>query len=78
MQEEFEAIRDFHKKYPGKLYICPRCGHSTPNPIICTSCELQSNSFLYKDKIYTYTIKETGETAQIFKPIEMEKTCNKQ
>lgn len=72
-QEEFETQRDFRNKFPSKLYICSRCSSLTTDPIICTSCENQSNNFLYEDNAYKYTIKETGTTVQIFRPIELEK-----
>ncbi len=71
-QEEFETVREFKQRFPSKLYVCSRCGNLTTDPFICTSCSNQSNGFLYTDT-YIYTIKETGETAQIFRPIELEK-----
>lgn len=71
--EEFETQRDFNMKFPSKLYICSRCSMITLNPYNCTNCNNQSNGFLFTENTYKYTIKETGETEQIFKPIELEK-----
>ena len=72
-REEFETIRDFNKKFPSKFYICSRCSNTSTNPYQCTHCGNQSNSFFFSEKTYTYTIKETGKTEQIFRPIELEK-----
>ena len=71
--EEFETQRDFNKKFPSKLYVCSRCSMTTPNPHTCTNCNNQINNLLFSENNYQYTIKETGETEQIFKPIELEK-----
>jgi hypothetical protein len=72
-REEFETVREFNKKFPSKFYICSRCENITTNPYQCTNCDNQSNNFIFQDRTYQYTIKETGKTEQIFKPIELEK-----
>jgi len=71
--EEFETTREFNKKFPSKLYICSKCQNLTDNPHQCTNCDNQSNSFLFEENAYKFTIKETGLSDQIFKPIELEK-----
>lgn len=74
MTEEFETVRDYNRTFPSKLYVCPNCGRTTPNPYRCINCNIQSNGLFIES--YQYTIKETGETNTIFKPIELEKGCN--
>ena len=75
--EIFETKREFNKKFPSKLYICPMCKCTTPNPNQCTNCGNQSTNFIFSDKTYSYEIREIGLTAKIFKPIELEKGRNK-
>ena len=67
--DEFANEREFNRKFPSKLYICTSCGKTTPNPYCCTNCNMQSNGLF--NESYKYTIKETGEIEQIFKPIEL-------
>ena len=68
--EVFETERDFNKKFPGKLYVCPHCGSSTTNPYTCTECRYQITGFLHPDKVYAYKIG-SGEVTKIFKPVEI-------
>lgn len=74
--EEFATVRDFNKRFPSKLYICPRCKSLITDPYICIQCDNQNNNFLYTDNTYSYSIKETGKTERIFKPLELEKGKN--
>lgn len=69
--QEFVTIRDFNKKFPGKIFICSRCQGMTQNPHQCTRCGNQSTNFLFANNTYSYTIKEYGITETIFKPIEV-------
>lgn len=71
--EEFETIRDFNRKFPSKLYICPSCRKMTPNPYKCINCGMQATNLLFANETYTYKILETNTVQQIFKPIELEK-----
>lgn len=74
--EEFATVRDFNKRFPSKIYICSRCNSLITDPYICIQCDNQNNNFLYIEKTYSYSIKETGKTERIFKPIELEKGKN--
>jgi hypothetical protein len=67
----FKTVREFRLKFPSKLYVCPRCNKLTTDPILCTICENQSNNFMFQEQTYTYTILETQQTQQIFKPLEL-------
>ena len=71
--EEFVTVREFNKKFPSKLYICSRCKSLVTDPYHCINCNNQSNNFLFTDNTYSYSIQETGISAIIFKPIELEK-----
>lgn len=72
----FSDEREFRRKFPSRLYICPCCGNLTTTPYRCINCGNQNNNFLFADKTYTYKIQETGITETIFKPIELERSAN--
>lgn len=73
VEEEFATLREFNKKFPSKLYICSRCKSLVTDPYHCINCNNQSNSFLFTQNTYSYSIQETGIKEVIFKPIELEK-----
>lgn len=70
MYEEFETQREFNITFPSKFYICSRCNSLTDNPYQCPACQNQANNIFLQDKTFFYKIKETGNTSQIFIPIE--------
>ena len=69
----FSNKREFDKKFPSKIYICPRCKSLTINPYLCANCGNQSTNFLYIEKNYRYFLKENSKENVIFSPIELEK-----
>lgn len=71
--ETFETLREFNKKFPSKMYICPMCKGISLHPTQCTRCDNQSNNFIFSENTYKYSIKETGSTEQIFRPVELAK-----
>lgn len=73
IEETFNTVREFKRKFPSKYYICSSCGTLTDNPYQCRICENQSTNFILTENLYRYTILETGQTEQIFKPVELEK-----
>ncbi len=70
-REEFETTREFNKKFPSKIYICPSCNSLSTNPYLCTNCSNQSTNFLYIEKNYKYFLKENNTENIIFRPIEL-------
>lgn len=70
--ETFETIRDFYRKFPKKFYICSNCGYLNESAYTCQKCGWRADGlFKTMDKGYKYTIKSTGITEEIFKPIEL-------
>lgn len=77
LEETFATIREFNNKFPTKMYICCSCGQLTDNKYTCSRCGWRSDGLLKTwGKGYKYTILETGETEEIFKPIELLKEVN--
>lgn len=72
--EVFERTRDFYKKFPSRFYICSNCGYMNNSKYTCQKCGWRTDGlFQTMGKGYKYTIKSTGITEEIFKPIELEK-----
>ena len=69
----FKTRREFNNKFPGKLYICSKCGNLTPDAYYCEECRTQANG-IFKDLDNTYKFiieEESDEVQEIFKPIEL-------
>lgn len=73
MQEMcFKNWREFNKKFPSKIYICTNCGSLTNDKFTCKYCGWRADGLLKTwDKGFKYTILETNETEEIFRPIEL-------
>lgn len=73
MQEMcFKNWREFNKCFPSKLYICSNCNSLTEDKFTCKICGWRADGLLKTwDKGFKYTILETNETKEIFKPIEL-------
>lgn len=70
--ETFKSKTNFYEKYPSKLYICSFCGTLSQDRYQCSKCGFRADGlFKTMDKGYQYTIEETGETEEIFKPLEL-------
>lgn len=77
IEEIFETRREFNKKFPSKFYICSNCNSLQSDKYTCSICGWRADGlFKTMDKGYKYTIKETGEQEEIFKPIELLKGEN--
>lgn len=71
-EEEFETERDFKRKYQSNMYVCSNCHTLINDKYTCPNCGWRSDGlFKTMGKGYRYSIKQTGKTEEIFKPIEL-------
>lgn len=71
IQEKFKTKREFKNKYPSGLYVCASCKSLSQDPYYCRNCGYRADGILKTmNNGYIYEIEETGETAEIFTPLE--------
>lgn len=71
-EETFRTKREFNKQYPSKVYICSNCNSLSSDKLNCSVCGWRADGlFGTMGKGLKYTIEETGESEEIFKPIEI-------
>lgn len=72
--ENFRSMRDFYKKFPSRFYICSNCGYVNNNPYNCQKCSWRADGlFKTMGSGYRYSLENSSEVYEIFKPIELER-----
>lgn len=69
--ETFKTKREFKNKYPSGLFVCANCRQLSYDPYYCGNCGFRADGLVGTiGQGYKYTIEESGETDEIFTPIE--------